>query len=39
MTFAELSREVGVDEKTIRHIFDDHVDRLREAVGFETPNG
>lgn len=36
-TFAELSREVGVDEKTIRHIFDDHVDRFRKEVRFETP--
>jgi transposase len=36
-TFAELSREVGVDDKTIRHIFDDYVARLKESVTFETP--
>lgn len=36
-TFAELSREVGVDDKTIRHIFDDYVKRLKETVHFETP--
>ncbi len=36
-TFAELSREVGVDDKTIRHIFDDYVARLKETVAFETP--
>lgn len=36
-TFAELSREVGVDDKTIRHIFDDYVANLKETVVFETP--
>lgn len=36
-TFVELSREVGVDDKTIRHIFDDFVARLKETVIFETP--
>ncbi|MBU2782322.1 ISL3 family transposase [Acidithiobacillus caldus] len=36
-TFAELSREVGVDDKTIRHIFDDYVARLKKTVVFETP--
>jgi transposase len=36
-TFAELSREVGVDDKTIRHIFDDYVSSLKENVVFETP--
>lgn len=36
-TFAELSREVGVDDKTIRHIFDDYVARLKDTVVFETP--
>lgn len=36
-TFAELAREVGVDEKTIRHVFDDYVDRLKAEVRFETP--
>lgn len=36
-TFAELSREVGVDDKTIRHVFDDYVARLKQTVVFETP--
>lgn len=36
-TFADLSREVGVDDKTIRHIFDDYVARLKRTVVFETP--
>ena len=36
-TFAELSREVGVDDKTIRHIFDDYVANLKETVVFDTP--
>lgn len=36
-TFADLSREVGVDDKTIRHIFDDYVQRLKTTVVFETP--
>lgn len=36
-TFAEIARDVGVDERTIRHIFDDHVDRLSRDVKFETP--
>lgn len=36
-TFADLSREVGVDDKTIRHVFDDYVARKKETVHFETP--
>src|SRR5690606_30136778 len=36
-TFADISREVGVDDKTIRHIFDDHAARLQQTVHFETP--
>lgn len=36
-TFADISREVGVDEKTIRHIFDDYVEHLSSTVRFETP--
>ncbi|WP_197513424.1 ISL3 family transposase [Acidihalobacter aeolianus] len=36
-TFAELSREVGIDDKTVRHIFDDYVARLKQDVVFETP--
>lgn len=36
-TFADISREVGVNDKTIRHIFDDHVGNLKATVHFETP--
>ena len=36
-TFAEIARDVGVDERTIRHIFDDYVERLSREVKFETP--
>jgi transposase len=36
-TFADVSREVGVDSKTIRHIFDDYVARLKREVTYETP--
>jgi len=36
-TFALLSREAGVDEKTIKHIFEDYVERLGKTVRFETP--
>lgn len=36
-TFAELSREVGVDDKTVRHVFDDYAIRLKNTVVFETP--
>ena len=36
-TFVDLSREVGVDEKTIRHIFDDFVSHKKATVHFETP--
>ncbi len=36
-TFAEVSRDVGVDEKTIRHIFDDYVERTAASIKFESP--
>lgn len=36
-TFADISREIGVDEKTIRHIFDDYADHLKKTIKFETP--
>lgn len=36
-TFAEMAREVGVDEKTVKNIFDDYVERLRAEVVYETP--
>lgn len=36
-TFAQLAREVGINEKTIKNIFDDYVARLSSKVKFETP--
>ncbi len=36
-TFAALAREVGLDEKTIRHIFDDYIAECEARVHFETP--
>ena len=36
-TFAALSREVGVDDKTIRFIFDDYVARKEKEMNFKTP--
>jgi len=36
-TFANLSREVGVDDKTVRNIFDDYVTRLEQSVTYSTP--
>lgn len=36
-TCAKLPREVGVDDKTARHIFDDDVARRSARVRFDTP--
>lgn len=36
-TFAALAREVALDEKTIRNIFDDFVKELDAAIRFRTP--
>lgn len=36
-TFAALAREVALDEKTIRHIFDDFVQEFEAKVRFRTP--
>jgi transposase len=35
--FLSLAREVGVDDKTVRFIFDDMVQRLERQIQFETP--
>lgn len=37
-TFAELGRDVGVDERTVRHVFDDYIERMKQTVTFETPD-
>lgn len=36
-TFIALSRETGLDNKTIRNIFDDYVARKNQAVQIKTP--
>lgn len=36
-TFASLADETGLDEKTIRNIFRDYINRLEKQVRFETP--
>lgn len=36
-TFVALSREVGIDDKTIRHVFDDYVASKKLEVHFQTP--
>ncbi|MBC7293925.1 MAG: ISL3 family transposase [Thermoleophilia bacterium] len=36
-TFASLAEETGLDEKTIRNIFKDHVEELEKTVHFEVP--
>ena len=37
ITFLSLAREIGVDDKTIRFIFDDLIKRLETEIHFETP--
>lgn len=36
-TFAALAREVDLDEKTIRHVFDDFIEEFETTVRFRTP--
>ncbi len=36
-TFASIARQVNMDEKTIRHIFDDYADDLANKFRFVTP--
>jgi len=36
-TFSEISREVGLNDKTIRAIFDDYVAELESKIQFQTP--
>nr|WP_311079555.1 ISL3 family transposase [Paenibacillus polymyxa] len=37
-TFVSISKDVGLHEKTIRNIFRDYINRLKETHRFETPN-
>ncbi|WP_305910475.1 ISL3 family transposase (plasmid) [Methylomarinum sp. Ch1-1] len=36
-TFAVVARETGLDEKTIRHVFDDYARHMAETMPFQTP--
>ena len=36
-TFAALAREVDLDEKTVRHVFDDFIEEFEAKVRFRTP--
>lgn len=36
-TFSALAREIGVDGKTVRHIFDDYAARRKSEVAYKTP--
>lgn len=36
-TFVSLSNEIGLNEKTIRNIFRDYMNRLEKSVRFQTP--
>ncbi|MBS0211776.1 MAG: ISL3 family transposase [Proteobacteria bacterium] len=36
-TFASVARQVDMDEKTIRHVFDDYVAELASTSRFQTP--
>lgn len=37
-TFASISEDVGLNEKTIRNIFRDYINHLEKTFCFETPN-
>jgi transposase len=36
-TFASIAKEIDIDEKTVRNIFDDHVEELSKRYTFQTP--
>ena len=36
-TFASIAEDTGLDEKTIRNIFRDYINRLEKEMRFETP--
>lgn len=35
--FAQIADEVGLDEKTIRNIFNDYIEKMESTINFETP--
>ncbi len=36
-TFTSVAEDIGVDEKTVRNIFNDYVDELEAQTDFNTP--
>ena len=36
-TFVSIADEIGIDEKTVRNIFNDYVEHLKSTVKIETP--
>ncbi|TRC57884.1 ISL3 family transposase, partial [Mannheimia haemolytica] len=36
-TFSSVAEDVGVDEKTVRNIFNDYCERLEKTLNFEMP--
>ena len=38
-TFTSVAEEIGVDEKTVRNIFNDYVAKLEAQTDFRTPKG
>ncbi len=36
-TFTSIAEDIGLDEKTVRNIFRDHMNELEKTVRFETP--
>lgn len=37
-TFVSIAEEIGIDEKTIRNIFKDHIEKLNKNTQFATPS-
>ena len=35
--FTPIAADIGIDEQTVRNVFEDHAEHLRETVKFETP--
>jgi transposase len=35
--FSPIAADIGIDEKTVRNVFEDHAEHLRETIRFETP--
>lgn len=35
--FLPIAADIGIDEKTVRNVFEDHAEHLRQTIKFETP--